>query len=225
MWIRQEYMPEKARYEAPYEIDIERPHKCDKIRITLAQSPAAIGTTVWDGSIALAKMFDTNPEYPPERLRESSVLELGAGCGLVGIYLCLLGARTTVLTDLKCCVSNLENNIDLNVPKGQQYDINALEYTWGTDTSKLTRHGLYDLVVAAEVLYDEKDSVVLAKSIARVVHSKSKVFVSMGRNRLGEKAFVLEMIKQGFNVSEVSRDNLHPKFQDSIIKVIMFEKE
>lgn len=220
MWVRQEYKPEKARFQKPFEIDIEIPTqkqeqdadnygklKSDNRntrKIKLEQSYAALGTTVWDGSIALAKMFDNQITFPPEDFKNYRVLELGAGCGLVGIYLCLLGAKRTVITDQQCCIPTLNKNIELNVTKDMISSIKAQEYSWGKSVDNLTKNGVFDLVVAAEVLYSEEDSIKLAKSIPRLTHQKSLVFVSKGRNRGGEAAFVRTMNNEGYEVQEVN---------------------
>ena len=109
----------------------------------LRQSYTALGTTVWDGSIALAKMFDNRDIFPLHYLQECRVLELGAGCGLVGIYLCLLGAKMTVLTDQKCCVKTLKDNMAANVTGVGRSRIKVVEYCWGKSTEDFTKDGLF----------------------------------------------------------------------------------
>lgn len=143
MWLRQEYKPEKQRFEKPFELEIDRSSYADrsgegdkklynyKSVIKLRQSYTALGTTVWDRSIALAKMFDNRDLFPIHYLQECRVLELGAGCGLVGIYLCLLGAKMTILTDQKCCVKTLEDNVAANVTEVCRSRIKVMEYCWG----------------------------------------------------------------------------------------------
>ena len=138
MWLRQEYKPEKQRFEKPFELEIDRDlltRQADgrkrkfinKSVLRLEQSYTALGTTVWDGSIALAKMFDNKETFPCHYLQTRRVLELGAGCGLVGIYICLLGAKMTFLTDQKCCVKTLETNVKSNMPQFQRDKMNDKE--------------------------------------------------------------------------------------------------
>lgn len=211
MWVRQEYKPEKARFQHVYELELggnedSEAKDCKMTRkVKLEQNYSGLGTTVWDGSIALAKMFDNRERFPREKLAGYSVLELGAGCGLVGIYLSLLGAKRTVLTDQECCIPTLTRNIELNVDlsRSTSREIAAMEYSWGNDTSNLIKGGLFDLIVAAEVLYSEQDSITLANCILKVTHPSSIIFISMGRNRLGENAFVRTLTEHGFVVQEV----------------------
>ena len=214
MWLRQEYKPEKQRFEKPFELEIDDDHDArrfdgknqgfsTKLTLKLEQSYAALGTTVWDGSIALAKMFDSREIFPVNYLQKCKILELGAGCGLVGIYLCLLGAKMSVLTDQQCCIETLEHNVAMNVSDVCRSKIKVLEYSWGNSTSELTIDGLFDLVLAAEVLYSPTDSKLLAQCIPRLTHKKSKIFISMGRNRGGEEVFVKTMREQGYLCEEV----------------------
>lgn len=216
MWLRQEYKPEKQRFEKSFELEIDRNmasvrsdrgnHELSKKSVLkLQQSYAALGTTVWDGSIALAKMFDNRAAFPLSYLQTCRVLELGAGCGLVGIYLCLLGAKMTVLTDQQCCVKTLEDNVASNVAEVCRGRIKVMEYSWGSNTTDLTKDGLFDLVVAAEVLYSPTDSVLLAQCIPRLTKPTSRICVSMGRNRGGEEVFVKALTDQGYRCSEVCK--------------------
>ena len=214
MWLRQEYKPEKQRFEKPFELEIDKKHSTQQTNgasqafskksfLKLEQSYAALGTTVWDGSIALAKMFDNQEIFPSDYLQTCRVLELGAGCGLVGIFLCLLGAKMTLLTDQQCCVETLKNNVSSNVPEVDRSKIKVMEYSWGNNTAELTKDCLFDLVLAAEVLYSPNDSLLLAQSIPKLTHRDSRVFVSMGRNRGGEEIFVNTLVEQGYLYNEV----------------------
>ena len=197
MRLRQEYKPEKQRFENPFELEVDRGSDADRSGeyngvslIKLRQSYTALGTTVWDGSIALAKMFDNRDLFPLHYLQECRVLELGAGCGLVGIYLCLLGAKMTVLTDQKCCVKTLEDNVAANVTGVGRSRIKVVEYCWGKSTEDLTKDGLFHLILAAECLYSADDSVLLAQCMTKLAKPGLRIFVSMGRNRGGEETFV-----------------------------------
>lgn len=216
MWLRQEYKPEKQRFEKPFELEIDSHPNADRSKegsnelssniksiIKLRQSYAALGTTVWDGSIALAKMFDNRELFPLHYLQTCRVLELGAGCGLVGIYLCMLGAKTAVLTDQKCCVKTLEDNVSANVPTVCRSRIKVMEYSWGKSTAALTKDGLFDLILAAECLFSQEDSMLLAQCIPKLTKPDSRIYVSMGRNRGGEEVFVKELKDQGYHCNEV----------------------
>lgn len=59
-----------------------------------------LGTTIWDASVILVRYMERNPQlYSRRKLEGKRVLELGAGCGLAGMYFALQGAHVT-FTDL-----------------------------------------------------------------------------------------------------------------------------
>lgn len=59
-----------------------------------------LGTTIWDASVILVRYMERNPQlYSRRKLAGKRVLELGAGCGLAGMYFALQGAHVT-FTDL-----------------------------------------------------------------------------------------------------------------------------
>eukprot|EP00550_Attheya_septentrionalis_P002531 CAMPEP_0198286020 /NCGR_PEP_ID=MMETSP1449-20131203/5201_1 /TAXON_ID=420275 /ORGANISM="Attheya septentrionalis, Strain CCMP2084" /LENGTH=432 /DNA_ID=CAMNT_0043983639 /DNA_START=143 /DNA_END=1438 /DNA_ORIENTATION=+ len=68
------------------------------------------GLNVWDGAILLAKYLEARPN----KVKGQRVLELGAGCGLVGIVAATLGAREVMLTDLPYALPLLTENVMAN---------------------------------------------------------------------------------------------------------------
>merc|ERR1712130_771800 len=74
------------------------------------------GLSTWPAGEALARWI--NEEEQEERFRNKSVLELGSGCGLSGIFLCLRWGsvlRDVVLTDQGDALRNLEHNVSRNL--------------------------------------------------------------------------------------------------------------
>mmetsp|Transcript_13500 Transcript_13500/g.20552 ORF Transcript_13500/g.20552 Transcript_13500/m.20552 type:complete len:174 (-) Transcript_13500:73-594(-) len=50
------------------------------------------------------------------QVRGKCVVELGSGCGMVGIAAAMLGARTTILTDLNYTLPVMKANVEQNMP-------------------------------------------------------------------------------------------------------------
>ena len=205
-WIRQEYKTNKDKFEKPFKITIEN-GACENVtttQLTLDQNYQGLGCTVWDGSIALAKMFENDLEII-ENLRRFNILELGAGCGLVGLTLLHLGAKFVLLTDMEVCLPTLNENVFKNTQTSMRDRVQVMPYVWGEVTTALTkRQGKFDIIVAAEVLYDEVNSRLLVQSAVQLLAKNGVMFVSMGRNRNGEATFVDVMNKNGYNAVEVS---------------------
>jgi hypothetical protein len=71
---------------------------------------AGTGVTAWDGALLLARYL----EVCSSSVRGCRVLELGAGCGVVGIVAAALGAQSVLMTDLPSVLPLLQSNMDRN---------------------------------------------------------------------------------------------------------------
>ena len=205
-WVRQEYKTNKDKFENPFKLTIENRHSENAVetQLILNQNYKGLGCTVWDGSIALAKMFENDIELA-RSLKRLNILELGAGCGLVGLTLFHLGAKFVLLSDMEVCLPTLKANVIKNTTTSLRNSVKVMSYTWGEATTALTEpQGKFDIIVAAEVLYEEADSRLLAQSAVQLLAEGGVMFVSMGRNRNGETAFVEAMNTHGYKTAEVS---------------------
>ncbi|CAB9507168.1 Protein-lysine methyltransferase METTL21E [Seminavis robusta] len=68
----------------------------------------ATGGNVWDGALLLARYLE---KTATSLVTSKRVLELGAGCGLVGIAAGILGAKQVLLTDLPYALENMNHNV------------------------------------------------------------------------------------------------------------------
>lgn len=128
------------------------------------------GAVVWDGAVVLAALVahsGTSSHDPAPRL-----LELGAGGhGLVGLAGLLSGAcRSATLTDREPLMEQLRRNaaaaLGDNAALAGRCDVRPL--LWG-DTTSLGELGDFDIVVAADCVYDVESADVLAETIAAVL--------------------------------------------------------
>ena len=112
------------------------------------------GAVVWDDSVVMASHFCK--EMPPGWWEGKTCIELGSGCGFLGIVTSCLGAKT-LITDQAHIVPLLERN-------AQKIDgdclrlggsISCCEHSWGTSIEKLPRQ-TFDVIVASGVVYHEE---------------------------------------------------------------------
>jgi len=124
--------------------DVDPSPECVAVELrTLTQTT---GGTVWDAAVLLAHWLAENVDLADRR-----VLEVGAGCGCVGLACAALGARHVGLTDSDAgVVANLVSNAALN---GFEHLVDAYDLDFCKPGA--VRRADYDLVVGSECVYYE----------------------------------------------------------------------
>lgn len=72
------------------------------------------GGSIWHASCALSQYICSNQHL----IQGKTVLEIGAGCGLVGLCAAALGATEVTFTDIEAQLEVIQRNIDINELKG-----------------------------------------------------------------------------------------------------------
>lgn len=156
-----------------------------------------------------------------------SVLELGCGPGLCGIYLGLLGARC-VITDLDNVVGLAQRNVDLNFLPASETETETLQtaddrgrhipltigYDWCSDKRHISEHLMkpFDVIVAAEVLYERCNFDALLQVIDRHCTVKTRVYIGYQIRTGVEFEYCQESLTaMGFDVGLVETDDLPPR--------------
>ena len=126
---------------------------------------AGTGVNVWDGALLLAHYLD---KQLPNLVRNKRVLELGAGCGLVGMAAGVLGARQVLLTDLEYAIPNMQENVDRHADlydNNYQQDSKAMvccpldwkqEITWdkiGEEIYDMNERWIPDVILVADCVW------------------------------------------------------------------------
>jgi predicted nicotinamide N-methyase len=117
------------------------------------------GGSIWPPALSLARYLDSSEQ----QVAGKTVLELGAGCGLVGLVAAHLGAEHVTLTDRACAMAILEHNVAVN-SMGERVTVRELEWEGGASDVET-----FSLIIASECLYDE-DSVL---PLLRTMHALS----------------------------------------------------
>ena len=86
-------------------------HQDTSVDITAQKNTAY---KVWDGSFLLAKHLENDTYFSRGYFTGRKCVELGAGCGLVGMAAGLLGGHVTI-TDLEECLAHTKKCVELNV--------------------------------------------------------------------------------------------------------------
>ncbi|NXP90912.1 MT21A methyltransferase, partial [Passerina amoena] len=152
-------------------------------------------------------------------LRDRSVIELGAGTGLLGIVVTLLGkgffavsfkanhncsARATI-TDRAAALELLESNVQANLPPELHPRAVVKELTWGKDLDNFSP-GAFDLILGADIVYLEETFAELLQTLEHLCSERTVILLSC-RIRYERDLKFLKMLRERFSVSEVHYDS------------------
>lgn len=117
---------------------------------------AAIAREVWPCAAMLCRWL---AQHEAE-IRGSSVLELGAGTGVCGLYAAGLGASRVLLTDgayvSEACRELCQHNIDANRPLCNSAQIELAPLVWGDDAAVQALVGTIQWVILSDCIYNKK---------------------------------------------------------------------
>ncbi|XP_059409433.1 uncharacterized protein LOC132143328 isoform X1 [Carassius carassius] len=122
--------------------------------ITIQESIDSYGATIWPAALALCRFLETPQGHQHIDLLDKSVLELGAGTGLLSTVVTLLGAKLTA-TDLPEILSNLRYNLNRNTRGRRRHEPVVTELHWGHKLDEFFPRSThqYDYVLATDVVY------------------------------------------------------------------------
>lgn len=152
-----------------------------------------IGGKLWDSCLVMTRYLALNREL----IEKKSVVELGSGLGLVGIFCAMLGANVT-LTDIDEVVPLLQYNIALNFPLSTSSSStdksvvpSAATHFWGTSTANLpVPHP--DVLVLSDVVYDPEGYVPLVTSLDALATERTEILMAhRSRNPMEHQFFDL----------------------------------
>ena len=118
------------------------------------------GQKVWTGSFFLANYLISMHQSSSPLLKNKSVMELGAGSGILSILASsfLEASFVTASDNDPVALDLLSQNLILNDLHQSQSTIQTASFSWGTDPSKSTpplSSKSYDVVVAGDVMYKD----------------------------------------------------------------------
>ena len=211
--------------------DDQRQHKSTTIlisQVTARQSSQGdVGYVMWPSAIVLSRWLISNPQH----IYGKSVLEIGAGCGLVGIAAARIFAKGdseerehVTITDVNdLVIDNIAKNVVLNdvsqvasVAKLDFYEQagNNVSGKW-IDGFTFEQREPVDVVLAADIICQPSDAVAAANTIydALVPEGSAYVVCADSEHRFGIEIFQEECERVGLkvmttNVADMSKDFL-----------------
>ncbi|XP_075708070.1 EEF1A lysine methyltransferase 3 [Rhinoderma darwinii] len=157
-----------------------------------------VAAPVWDAALCMCTYF----EEQKLNFKGKKVIELGAGTGIVGILVSLLGGHVTV-TDLPHALPQISKNVSVNVPSDHAPNVCAL--SWGIDQEHFPRD--YDFVLGADIVYLKETYDLLVQTLLHLCGPHTTIFLSSKmRKEHGTMDFFKNILPQYFNLELVKRD-------------------
>eukprot|EP00521_Asterionellopsis_glacialis_P016981 CAMPEP_0195307270 /NCGR_PEP_ID=MMETSP0707-20130614/37632_1 /TAXON_ID=33640 /ORGANISM="Asterionellopsis glacialis, Strain CCMP134" /LENGTH=254 /DNA_ID=CAMNT_0040371517 /DNA_START=307 /DNA_END=1072 /DNA_ORIENTATION=- len=155
------------------------------------------GAVLWPAASAVSEYLLKNTGEGPYPLKGLTVLELGAGTGLVSISAALGGAKRVIATDYEDIPLALLSYAAKNLNPTSALPIETIE------TSNLDMCAYddplpeADIVVCADVMYEPKTGKAVAVRVVEALERGSRVLVGDSPGRAGRPAFMEELRRLG----------------------------
>jgi len=178
----------------------------------LSQEEWETGSKVWSTALVLALLLEKNKgKFGLTRGEGKRCCDVGAGCGLLGVSLCLLAPDvlgSVVLTDLPGQLPLLRKNVDQNGMEhsGVQQRATVQPLTWGSLEDAAALEPPFDLIVGSDVIFREDFVEPLLVSLAALSDHRSTIVLCVEeRNEAAHALFVSTAPSFGFKVKQLPK--------------------
>ncbi|XP_008677178.1 uncharacterized protein [Zea mays] len=204
-------------------------------RLHISQDPNSkhLGTTVWDASMVFVKFLEKNSRkgrFCPSKLKGKRVIELGAGCGLAGFGMTLLGCDVTTTDQvevLPLLMRNVERNRSWISQSNSDTDtigsITVAELDWGNKEHIKAVEPPFDYIIGTDVIYSEHLLQPLMETITALSGPKTKILLGYEIRSATVHEKMMEMWKSNFIVKTVSKSKMDVKYQHPNIHLYMMD--
>ena len=140
-------------------------------QIILESGPLeSTGGKVWKASI---DFFDWLNQVPEIQRKECRIIELGSGCGWLGLRLCKeLPHLNLTMTEQGNfgALSWLAHNVELN----KSINVQVIELDWANVSAEVTERS-WDLVLGSELVYSYEGARLLPRVISKLLNTPDSV--------------------------------------------------
>ncbi|CAI9290019.1 unnamed protein product [Lactuca saligna] len=200
-------------------------------QLQFSQDPNSkhLGTTVWDASMVLVKYLEKNcrkGRFSPSKLKGKRVIELGAGCGVAGFGMALLGCDV-VSTDevevLPLLMRNIERNISritqMNPDADSIGSMMAAELSWGNKDHIRALDPPFDYIIGTDVVYAEHLLEPLLQTMLALSGPKTTILIGYEIRSTNVHEQMIQLWKKHFEVKIVPKSKMDVKYNHPSIQL------
>ncbi|KAJ0806494.1 putative lysine methyltransferase, S-adenosyl-L-methionine-dependent methyltransferase [Helianthus annuus] len=188
-----------------------------------------LGTTVWDASMVLVKYLEKNcrkGRFSPSKLKGKRVIELGAGCGVAGFGMAMLGCDV-VSTDQVEVLPLLMRNVERNTSRIMQMNpdadsigsITAAELSWGNDDHIRALDPPFDYIIGTDVVYAEHLLEPLLYTMLALSGPKTTILIGYEIRSTNVHEQMIQLWKKHFEVKTVPKSKMDIKYRHPSIQL------
>jgi protein N-lysine methyltransferase METTL21D len=190
------------------------------------------GGIVWESAFCLTKYLERADAFARWGRRKKKLLELGCGCGLIGLVAARAGA-VTVMTDVKevafgACSRNVERNVAAKA-FGEHAPPKVLQLDWEREDelNEVIALGPYDVVLGTDVVFSVKLVGPLLTCVERTLKksSSSVCYVCIQRRSPDAHEEFLKQTKEMFNVRVVRELDFMEDDECELFELTWLEKD
>ncbi|XP_011861497.1 PREDICTED: methyltransferase-like protein 22 isoform X2 [Vollenhovia emeryi] len=172
--IEAEFVAGMLNYDSDGDLDVNRDREgAILIEHSVSTELGLVGLQVWRAALLLADYILSHPDL----FRDEIILELGSGVGLTSIVASHL-AKEVICTDIN--VGGILSLIERNFLRNRVYvrsnyhieEVNFLNLEWSKKLEERLQSA--NVVLAADVIYDDKITDGFVRTLTKLLHAKTK---------------------------------------------------
>lgn len=190
------------------------PFACTTLIIKEAQNSSHIGEdggtglNVWDGAMLLTRYI----EKVPNIVKNKKVIELGSGCGVVGIAAAICGCKQIVMTDLSYALPLMRTNVDSNKSAWKDNVIvSCKECDWFKPPhvdellldQKSCKSNYPDVILVADCVWISSLIAPLLHTLKQYTNESTEVFITYQQRGREAHDMFMEGVHEHFDVVDV----------------------
>ncbi|KAG0453769.1 hypothetical protein HPP92_025073 [Vanilla planifolia] len=204
-------------------------------RLHLSQDPNSkhLGTTVWDSSMVFIKFLEKNSRkgrFSPSKLKGKRAIELGAGCGLAGLGMALLGCNvisTDQIEVLPLLMRNMERNaswiMQANPETASFGSVEVAELDWGNKDHIRAVCPPFDYILGTDIVYAEHLLEPLLHTILALSGPRTTIMLGYELRSTIVHEQMIQSWRENFVVKTIPRSKMDSKYQHSSIQLFIME--